>query len=221
MSDKKSKTWWTSFDHVVPGSRPQGVRRLQADREAKFENRYGRNRPQEQQPHQAGAGEANRGEDTLAGDKDPALVDLADLDDAPQSEEHDDLDELLQDAARDFGNLQKQDLQQHDWQQQDLVADQQPLPNQEADPADVESNLTSSSSSDTDTKLELTSRTSSLGESDDDMSGTKIGIPKFTGQETDVSDKARDWLMGLQTYFTAPVNGRGDVGSFGGHSCQT
>ncbi len=82
MSDKKSKTWWTSFDHVVPDSRPQGVRRLQADRDAKFENRYGRNRPQEQQPHQAGAGEANRGEDTLASDKDPALVDLADLDDA-------------------------------------------------------------------------------------------------------------------------------------------
>ncbi len=34
------------------------------------------------------------------------------------------------------------------------------------------------------------------------MAGTKIGIPKFTGQETDVSDKARDLLTGLQTYFT-------------------
>ncbi len=34
------------------------------------------------------------------------------------------------------------------------------------------------------------------------MAGTKIGIPKFTGQETDVSDKANDWLTGLETYFT-------------------
>ncbi len=33
------------------------------------------------------------------------------------------------------------------------------------------------------------------------MTGTKIGIPKFTGQETDVSNKAKDWLTGLQTYF--------------------
>ncbi len=37
---------------------------------------------------------------------------------------------------------------------------------------------------------------------DEDLAGTKIGIPKFTGQETDVSDMARDWLTGLQTYFT-------------------
>ena len=34
---------------------------------------------------------------------------------------------------------------------------------------------------------------------DDDIAATKIGIPKFTGQETDVSDKAKDWSTGLET----------------------
>ena len=212
MSDRKPESWWGSFDHMVRGSRTKGARCLQADREAKFKNKYGRNHPQEQQPqHHDGAGEANQGEDTSTGDKDPALVDLVDLDDAPQSEEHDDLDELLQDAARDFGNQQQQDLQQHDQQQQDLVADQQPQPNQESDPEDVGSNLTGDSNSDTDSELESTSGTSSSGESDDDdMAGTKIGISKFTGQETDVSDKARDWFTGLQTYFTKKSIGAGE-----------
>ena len=42
------------------------------------------------------------------------------------------------------------------------------------------------------------------------MAGTKVGIPKFTGQETDVSDKARDWFTGLQTYFTKKSIGNGD-----------
>ncbi len=42
------------------------------------------------------------------------------------------------------------------------------------------------------------------------MAGTKIGIPKFTGQESDVSDKARDWLTGLQTYFTEKSIGAGE-----------
>ena len=56
------------------------------------------------------------------------------------------------------------------------------------------------------------------------MSGIKIRIPKFTGQETDVSDKARDWFTGLQTCFTKngmPVSGRGDVGSSVGRWCPT
>ncbi len=45
---------------------------------------------------------------------------------------------------------------------------------------------------------------------DEDMAGTKIGIPKFTGQETDVSDKARDWLTCLQTYFTEKAIAAGE-----------
>ena len=45
---------------------------------------------------------------------------------------------------------------------------------------------------------------------DEDKAGTKIGIPKFTGQETDVSDKARDWFTGLQTYFTEKSIGNGE-----------
>ena len=42
------------------------------------------------------------------------------------------------------------------------------------------------------------------------MAGTKIGIPKFMGQETDVIDKARDWFTGLQTYFTEKGYGAGE-----------
>ncbi len=66
MSDKnpeKPVLWWSSFDHVVPGVR-KVTRRLQADREAKFNNKYGRNRPHEQQPHhQGGAGALGPGKD--------------------------------------------------------------------------------------------------------------------------------------------------------------
>ncbi len=48
-------------------------------------------------------------------------------------------------------------------------------------------------------------------ESDDDnMAGTKIGIPKFTEQETDISDKAKDWFTGFQTYFTEKGVAAGD-----------
>ncbi len=43
MSDKKPESWGSSFDHVVLGARA-GARRLQADREDKFENKYRRNR---------------------------------------------------------------------------------------------------------------------------------------------------------------------------------
>ncbi len=43
MSDEnpeKPVSWWSSFDHVVPGAR-KGARRLLADREAKFDNKFG------------------------------------------------------------------------------------------------------------------------------------------------------------------------------------
>ncbi len=42
------------------------------------------------------------------------------------------------------------------------------------------------------------------------MAGTKIRIPKFTGQETDVSNKAKDRFTGLQTYFTEKGIGVGE-----------
>ena len=59
-------------------------------------------------------------------------MDPADLYDAPQGEEHDDMEELLQDGALDLGDQQQQHLQQQDHQQQqELVADLQPLPNQD------------------------------------------------------------------------------------------
>ncbi len=44
----------------------------------------------------------------------------------------------------------------------------------------------------------------------EEMSGTKIGNPKFTGKETDVRDKGRDWFIGLQTYFTKKAIGNGE-----------
>ncbi len=63
MSDKKYESWGSSFDHAVLGAH-KGARRPQADREAKFENKYGRGRPNEQQPpHQGGAGALGTGDD--------------------------------------------------------------------------------------------------------------------------------------------------------------
>ena len=71
MSDKKPESWGSSFDHVVFGGVRAGARRLQADREAKFENKYGRNRPHEQQPqHQGGAGVLDAGKDGKTGGQD-------------------------------------------------------------------------------------------------------------------------------------------------------
>ncbi len=80
MSDENTEkpvSWWSSFDHVVPGAR-MGARRLQADREAKFDNKYWRNRPHEQQPHhQGGAGALEPGKDTEADGMSSATVELA------------------------------------------------------------------------------------------------------------------------------------------------
>ena len=104
MSDKKSETWWSSFDQVVTGSR-KGARRLEADRETKFDNKYGRNRPHEQQPHHHGrAGSLGPEKGEEADDEDSAPVELVEGDASPQGEEHDDVVELLHDATRELRN---------------------------------------------------------------------------------------------------------------------
>ncbi len=90
--------------------------------------------------------------------------------------------------------------------------DRQQLPNQEPDTEDAGSNLTGDGSSDTNSESISPPGTPppvQVESDDDEMAETKIGIPKFTGQETDVSDKARDWLTGLQTYFTKKSIGTG------------
>ena len=122
-----------------------------------------------------------------------ALLELAEGDTSPQREEHNDTVELLQDVAQELENQQ-----QLDQQQQDLE-----LPTDNDRHSDEEGSCSTSSI------IALTLPGSPplaspphMESDDEDMAGTKIGIPKFTGQETDVSDKARDWLTGLQTYFT-------------------
>ncbi len=105
---------------------------------------------------------------------------------SPQREEQDDTVELLQDVAQELRN------QQLDQQQQDLE-----LPTDN----DQHSDEGGSSGTRTPPGSPLASPPR-VETNDEDMAGTKIGIPKFPGQETDISDKARDWLTGLQTYFT-------------------
>ncbi len=65
---------------------------------------------------------------------------------------------------------------------------------QEQEEEDDDSSLLSSTSNSSSTfeEIDLSSHSDK-----DDMAGTKIGILKFTGQETDVSNKAKDWLTGL------------------------
>ncbi len=46
MSEEPPYTWGQSFDYMVKG----GTRRFRAGREAKYDNPFGPNRPQEQQP---------------------------------------------------------------------------------------------------------------------------------------------------------------------------
>ncbi len=100
---------------MVLGSVRSGARRLQADREAKFENKYGRNQPHEQQlQHQGGAGALSTGEDEKTDGEDSALLELAEGDTSPQREEHDDTVELLQDVAQELENQQQLDQQQQD-----------------------------------------------------------------------------------------------------------
>ncbi len=138
-------------------------------------------------------------------------MELVEGDTSPQGEEHDDVVELLNDAARELRDLQ-QPRQQLDQQQQDLDADRQ-LPHdsnqeQESDEEYEESGTASTLSG---TPPGTPPASPPRVESDDEeMAGTKIGIPKFTGQETDISDKARDWFTGLQTYFTEKRIGNGE-----------
>ncbi len=102
-----------------------GARRHRADREAKFDNPYGKGRPQEQTPHheQDCAGAACRGEDKATSGESQAPLEPRDRDDVPQEELHDDIKELLQDAL-DHGD--QQHLQQSGQQQEELgEADQQ------------------------------------------------------------------------------------------------
>ncbi len=122
-------------------------------------------------------------------------MELVEDDASPQREEHDETVELLQDIAQELEN------QQLDQQQQDLEL---PTDNdQHSDEGGSSGNRTPPGSPPLASPLRV--------ESDDkDMAGTKIGIPKFTGQETDVSDKARDWFTGLQTYFTEKAIGAGE-----------
>ena len=188
MSDKKPELWGSSFDHVVFGGIRAGARRLQAEREAKLENKYGRNRPHEQQPqHPGGAGALDTGKDGATGGEDSPPVELVEDDASPQREEHDETVELLQDVAQELEN------QQLDQQQQDLE-----LPTDN----DQHSDEGGSSGARTPPGSPPLASPPRVETDDEDMAGTKIRIPKFTGQETDVSDKARDWLTGLQTYFT-------------------
>ncbi len=199
--------------------------RFQANREAKYDNPFGRNHPKEQTPHhtQDGAGEAIGGQDMVPDDKIPTPVDPADLDDAPQGKEHKDVEELLQDATLDLGDQQQQHLQE-------LVADLQQLTDQDMESEDQDDTESGSgdrgSSSNSDSEPDPPPPTPPAAvESDDDMAGTQIGIPKFTGQETDVSDKAKDWLTGLlptsPRRASAQENGRKDVASSGDRSCRT
>ncbi len=191
MSDRKPESWWSSFDHVLPGTR-KGAQRLQADREAKFDNKYGRNLPHEQQPqHQGGPAALGPGKDEKANGEDSAPVELAEGNTSPQREEHDDAVELLHDTAQELENQQ-----QLDQQQQDLE-----LPNDNRQGGDKESDESEAESASAGTRTPPASPPR-VESDDEEMTGTKIGIPKFTGQETDVSDKARDWFTGLQTYFT-------------------
>ena len=189
MSDKKPESWGSSFDHVVFGGIRTGARRLQADREAKFENKYGRSRPHEQQPqHPGGASALYTGKDGATGGEDSPPVELVEDDASPQREEHDETVELLQDIAQELEN------QQLDQQQQDLE-----LPTNN----DQHSDEGGSSGARTPPGSPPLPSPPRVETDDEDMAGTKIGIPKkFTGQETDVSNKARDWHTGLHTYFT-------------------
>ncbi len=105
---------------------------------------------------------------------------------SPQREEPDDTVELLQDVAQELENQQQLDHQQQDLE---LPTDN----NQHSDEGGSSGARTPPGSP----PLAFPPRVES---DDEDMAGTKIGIPKFMGQETDVSDKASDWLTGLQTY---------------------
>ena len=101
MSDNKKVSWGSSFEHVVFGGPRSGARRLQADLEAKFENKYGRSRPHEQQPHHpGGAGALDTEKDGTTGGEDSPPMELVEEDTSPQREKHDETDDLLQDVTQ-------------------------------------------------------------------------------------------------------------------------
>ncbi len=104
--------------------------------------------------------------------------------------------ELLHNVAQELENQQ-----QLDQQQQDLE-----LPNNN----DQHSNEGGSSGTRTPPGSPPLASPPRVESDNEEMAGTKIGIPKFMGQETDVSDKARDWFTGLQTYFTGKAIGNGE-----------
>ncbi len=132
--------------------------------------------------------------------------------DIPQGREDNNLEELLQDAAlKAEGQQQLQqvaaglqplpDQNQENEGNQDIAAeeegggDEEQEQGGEEDEEDDDSSSLSGSSSSSSSFEEVDSPSFS---DDDEMAGTKIGIPKFTGQETDVSDKAKDCLTGLR-----------------------
>ncbi len=192
MSENKPLTWWESFDHVV-----MGARRLQADREAKFDNPYGRNRPEEQKPKhtQDETGKTNGGEDTSSDDmhtqdgagkarggqhtspdvKNLTLVDPVDQDDAPQSQEHDNKEELLQDDTLDLGNQLAATALAAATPATAARTSCQQLPNQEPEPK-VQDNAEGGDRDDQD-RVDGTDSDSESGDGDD-LNGREISQPR-------------------------------------------
>ena len=207
MSDKKPESWGSSFDHVVFWGVCAGARMLQADREAKFENKYGRNRPHEQQPqHQGGAGDISAGKDWKTGGEDSTPVELVDDGISPQREEHGDTVELLQDVARELENQQ-----QLDQQKQDLE-----LPTDN----DQHSDEGGSSGARTPPGSPPLAPPPRVECDDEDMAGTKIRIPKFTGARDRCQQQGQSPSPSPKSP-SASVSGRGDVVSFDGRWCPT
>ncbi len=152
-------------------------------------------------PWNRGAGALKPGKDTEADGESSATVELAEGGSSPQREEHNgDVVELLHNAAH---YLEKQ--QQLDQQQQKLE-----LPNDNNQGSDSDAGSSSSGVQTPPGSPPRAGMPAPVESDDKEMAGTKIGIPKFTGQDTDVSYKARDWFTGLQTYFTEKIIGNGD-----------
>ncbi len=211
MSDKKPESWESSFDHVVLGARA-GAWRLQADREAKFENKYGRKRPHEQQlQHQGGAGALGPGEDRTTDSEDSAPLELAEEDASPQREEHDNVVELLHDVAQELENQQ-----QLDQQQQDLE-----LPNdndQQSDEGGSSGTRTPPGSP----PLASSPRVESDGE---DVQAQRSGSPSSRGRRQTSATRPGTGSPASRPTLprspSAPLSGRGDVVSFVGRWCPT
>ncbi len=207
MSKDKS-TWGESFDQVVTGA--SGARRFPAGRDAKYKSPYGPGRPGEQQPRD----EEEQREAKPQGAT-PTHRDASTQQDDVSLEHLEDLEQLLQDVAQEFGLPQQgqvgqlprvdrddgrgnagQGVQGNADNQEVEIQGEQGQGDADGDQESDESESDDSSSTDSDSGSDTTGTSS-----DDKMAGTKIGIPKYTGQESDVSDVAKDWLTGLETYF--------------------